>query len=156
MNLSQSEWTAALIGAAVIVGYLLWRFVRYWKRLPVSPDPWGHEIAEALESPDATPVCPHCQYPNVANRWFCPECGCAVGDYNNVNPYLYLFSLGEVLRTGTSGPVRKSWLTVTGFILLSLLEYVVFAPVYWFFLYRNLSGKTALKPEEDAPPIIAP
>jgi hypothetical protein len=154
MNLSASEWTVAIMGAAVITGYFVWRLARYWVTLPVTPDPWSQEIAEALESPDATPVCPHCQCPHGANRWFCPECGRAVGDYNNLNPYLYAFSLGEVLRAGTSGRVRKSWLTVGGFVLLSLLEYIVFAPIYWFFLFRNLAQTNDDAPTEEAPPVI--
>jgi hypothetical protein len=154
MNLSQSEWAVGLIGAAIVAGYFLWRVWRRWVRLPATPDPWGQEIAEALESPDATPVCPHCQCPEMANRWFCPECGHAVGDYNNVSPYLYLFSLGEVLRAGTSGRFRKSWLTVTGFIILSLTEYVVFAPIYWFFLFRNLAHMNDRRRTESAPPVL--
>lgn len=154
MNLSQAEWTVGLAGAAIVAGYFLWRLWRYWVRLPVTPDPWGQEIAQALESPQASPVCPHCQCPHEPNRWFCPECGRAVGEYNNLNPYLYLFSLGEVLREGTSGRVRRSWLTVTGYILLSLVEYAVFAPVYWFFLFRNLARKNNPLPTEEAPPVI--
>lgn len=154
MNLSQAEWTVAIMGAAVIAGYFVWRLYCYWSRPPRTPDPWGPEVTEALRSPDATPVCPHCQCLQVANRCFCPECGHAVGDYNNVSPYLYLFSLGEVLREGTSGRVRKSWLTVTGFIMLSLVEYVVFAPIYWFFLFRNLVRTKDHTPTEEAPPVI--
>jgi hypothetical protein len=71
-----------------------------------------------------------------------------------VNPYLYLFSLGEVLREGTSGRVRKSWLTVAGYVILSLAEYVIFAPIYWFFLFRNLSRKEEQQTAESVPPVI--
>lgn len=139
MNLKEME--LIVIVATVLIGWLVVRSFRAWLAKPVSPDPWGPEVAEALEQPDATPLCPRCQCPHELNHWFCPECGHSVGDYNNFSPYLYLFSLGEVLRDGTSGRFRKSWLTVTGYLMLSLIEYVVFAPIYWFFLFRNLSAK---------------
>lgn len=136
-------------------GYFLWRLL-LWFRKPVPPDPWGPDLAAALELPDATPICPHCQTPHALNRWFCSECGRAVGDFNNVNPYLYLFSLGEVLREGTSGRVRKSWLTVAGYVILSLAEYVIFAPIYWFFLFRNLSRNDHPSPAASLPPVTPP
>jgi len=156
MELSGAEWTIAMSGAAVVAGYFIWRLFAGWFRKPAQPDPWGADVAEALDSPDAMPICPHCQTPHALNRWFCPECGRAVGDYNNVNPYLYLFSLGEVLREGTSGRIRKSWLTVAGYLILSLAEYAIFAPVYWFFLFRNLLRQDTRTTAEPVPPVIPP
>jgi len=155
MQLSQPEWNVAVIGLVMIAGYFFWKVLAAWFRKPVRPDPWGPEVAEALESPEATPICPHCQAPHALNRWFCPECGRAVGDYNNVSPYLYLFSMGELLRDGTGGEIRKSWLTVAGYLILSLAEYVVFAPIYWFFLFRNLSRIGRQAHSGDVPPVIA-
>ena len=154
MKLSHAEWNVAITGATVIAAYLLWRRFTRWFWKPTTPDPWGAEVAEALDSPDATPICPHCQTPHGLDRWFCSECGRAVGDYNNVNPYLYLFSLGEVLREGTSGRVRKTWLTVAGYLTLSLAEYAVFAPVYWFFLFRNLMRQDPPAAAKPVPPAI--
>jgi len=119
--MNSSELTVAVAGAALIVGFVLWRWLGSWLRRPVTPAPWGPEIAEAMERPEAMPPCPHCQCPHEAQRWFCPECGRGVGDYNTFNPYLNLFSVGEVLREGTSSRVRKTWLTVTGFLVLSLI-----------------------------------
>ena len=126
-----------------------------WFGKPVSPDPWGPEVTAALESSEATPICPHCQTPHEPTRWFCAECGHAVGNYNNWNPYLYIFSLGEVLREGTCGHIRKSWLTVTGLVILSFAEYFVLAPIYWFFLFRNLARKPApTEPSEPVAPLL--
>jgi hypothetical protein len=155
MNLGRSELNVAVAAAAVLAGPLLWRWFRTWLRRPVTPDPWGAEVAEAMEQPGATPVCPHCQCPHDANRWFCPECGHSVGEYNNLSPYLYLFSLGEILREGTNGRIRRSWLTVAGLLVLSLAEYLVLAPCYWFFFFRNLSRQADAGKTEDAPPVIA-
>jgi len=143
-----------VLAATGIVGAILVRAAKAWLAQPPSPDPWGPDVAAAMEQPDALAVCPHCQCPHEATRWFCSECGHGVGDYNNLNPYLYLFSLGEVLREGTSGRVRKSWLTVTGFIFLSLIEYLVFAPISWFLLFRNLSRQTTEPSLTDKPPVL--
>ena len=147
----------SLVGVLAVIGIggvLVVRAFKSWFARPATPDPWGPEVTEAMEQPDATAVCPHCQCPHEATRWFCSECGRSVGDYNNLNPYLYLFSLGEVLREGTSGRVRKSWLTVAGYVVLSLIEYAVFAPIYWFFLFRNLSGKTPPDQAAAEPPVM--
>lgn len=153
--MNSSETAIFVLGATVVLGIVTVRLLKAWFAKPATPDPWGPEIAAALEQPDATPVCPHCQCPHEATRWFCAECGRSVGDYNNLNPYLYLFALGEVLREGTSGRVRKSWLTVTGYLVLSLIEYAVLAPIYWFFLFRNLSRQSGPGSSPEEPPVIA-
>jgi hypothetical protein len=51
---------------------------------------------------------------------------------------LYLFALGDGLRTGTTGRFAVTPLTVAGYLILSTCEYLVFAPIYWFFLIRNI------------------
>jgi len=45
-------------------------------------------------------------------------------------------------------------LTVTGFIFLSLIEYLVFAPISWFLLFRNLSRQTTEPSLTDKPPVL--
>jgi hypothetical protein len=70
---------------------------------------------------------------------FCSACGAAVGRYTNWLPYPYLFSVGHVLRIGTSGDFKQSALTITGFLFLGLVEYTVFAPIYWFMLARGIN-----------------
>jgi hypothetical protein len=154
MDANAAELRVALVATVAVAGFILWRGLVRWFRRPASPDPWGPEITEALKSPESTPICPHCQTPHEHARWFCSDCGRAVGDYNNWNPYLYLFSIGEVLREGTSGPIRKSWLTVVGYLILSLAEYLIFAPLYWYFLFRNLARKPA--PTEPSGPAARP
>jgi hypothetical protein len=53
-------------------------------------------------------------------------------------PYLNLFSEGEVLRNGVHDKQPQNALIVAGYLILSLNLYVVFAPIYWIFLFRNL------------------
>jgi hypothetical protein len=110
------------------------------------PSPWGSDVEEAMRSPDARPLCFRCLEPLEGGPAFCPQCGAATGEYTNWSPYLYLFTVGDILRQGTSGRFRVRPLTVAGFLLFSLLEYTVFAPVYWFLLLRNLRSQRS-KPD---------
>jgi hypothetical protein len=144
--MDSKEMQFAIVAATGLVAWLVVRWFITLIRKPATPDPWGPEVAAALEDPNTTPLCPHCQCPHDNATWFCPECGRSVGEFNNITPYLYLFSLGETLREGTSGRIRKDWVTVVGFVLLSLIEYAIFAPVYWFFLFRNLSRQAQRPP----------
>jgi hypothetical protein len=71
-----------------------------------------------------------------------------VGEYNNYLPFEYLFSEGEVLRNGTFLKLPRSFLVIGGYLLFSIAVYVIFAPIYWFFLFRNV-----LRPEAQQEPI---
>ena len=62
-------------------------------------------------------------------------------------PYLNAFSQGEVLRNGVFDRMRASPLILVGYLLVSLKGYLVFAPVYWFFLARNLFRIRSAAPE---------
>ncbi len=59
---------------------------------------------------------------------------------------VYIFSQGEALRTGVAEGVRRSPLVVAGYFLFSLSLFGIFAPVYWFFLLKNLRRRAALGP----------
>jgi hypothetical protein len=64
-------------------------------------------------------------------------------------PFPYLFSIGHTLRIGTDGRFKRSPLTITGFLLVGLAEYALFAPVYWFvFLKRLLHPPPADPPNQ--------
>jgi hypothetical protein len=130
-----------LVGEVVLAGLafvLLWRGLVRAGQIPKSPDPWDEEIEKALHEPQAVEVCHRCFDPVTPGSWFCGHCGCAVGPYNNVMPYLDVFSQGEVLRNGVNDKLRQNVLIVAGYLLVSLDLYLVFAPVYWIFLFRNL------------------
>jgi hypothetical protein len=63
-------------------------------------------------------------------------------------PYLNVFSEGEVLRNGAADRLRKNPLIIAGYLLFSLSVYVVFAPIFWFFLFKNLNRSREEKPGE--------
>ncbi|MGD0813908.1 MAG: hypothetical protein ABSA83_09910 [Verrucomicrobiota bacterium] len=108
------------VALAVFAFVLLWRgFVRA-RRIPTSPDPWDKEIEQALHEPEAVEVCHRCFDPVAAGSWFCEHCGCAVGPYNNLMPYIDVFSEGEVLRNGGNDKLRQNALVIAGYLFLSL------------------------------------
>ena len=56
-------------------------------------------------------------------------------------PYLQIFVLAEVLRRGVTGsPERRIGVQVF-LALLSITQYAVFAPVYWFWMFRRAQGR---------------
>ena len=61
-----------------------------------------------------------------------------MGPYNNLMPYLQIFSEGEVLRNASNVHLRKRPLIMIGYFLLGL-SFIPFVllPVYWFSLMRT-------------------
>ena len=133
----------AVFAIVVLVALGAFQLIRWLRKAASSPDPWSQEVEEALQKEDALPLCPHCLAPQEQETWFCGECGNSIGPYNNLNPYLYIFSLGDLFRRGVTEHVRRSPLVVVGFLLLSLSEYIIFAPYYWFLFFRNLKRHPA-------------
>ncbi len=141
MPVYATDQSEAVLGVLAITGLAIvafWRITLWIKAAPLSPDPWEADIEQALQRPDAAPVCHHCLTPVPPAQWFCETCGFAVGPYNNWMPYLRVFSEGEVLRNGVTSHVRINANTIVGYLLLSLVNYLIFAPLYWYFLLRNL------------------
>jgi hypothetical protein len=133
-----------IVGELAIGGFALaglWRLIIWIRDAPSNPDPWSAEIEESLQQADATPVCHRCLSPYPDDIWFCEACGAAVGPYNNFMPYVCIFSQGEVLRNGVTDKLRVSRLTIVGYLLYSLGNYLVFAPIYWFFFFKNLKRR---------------
>ncbi len=131
----------------------LWKLVTWIRDAPVRPDPWDGEVENQLQA--AAEICPHCSTPQPPTAWFCEHCGRAVGPYNNLMPYLQVFSEGEVLRNGTQDRLRKSPLIVIGYFLISfnffvlglslgrssvILSLVILLGLlgFWFSLFKNL------------------
>jgi len=127
-------WTAILL----LVGFGVAVAFRRMASAPLSPDPWDSDVARDLESGDATPLCHRCITEHGLNDKFCPRCGAPVGQYVNFMPYEYLFSVGHMFRLGTSGQVKRSFITTAGFLLVSCAEYIMFAPIYWIVFLLNL------------------
>ncbi|MBU6402577.1 MAG: hypothetical protein KGS61_19840 [Verrucomicrobia bacterium] len=126
-----------LVGVVILVGGVYGTIKAVMSARP-GPDPWGADVAEALEGPDAVPVCHRCFEPQAHEGWFCPHCGAAVGPYNNCMPYLNVFSFGEISRAGVSEAVRPSAFQVVGMVLFSWCAFSIFAPVYWWVFFRQL------------------
>ena len=134
------ETLLAAIMTVLITAYLAVVLLCRWiTRIHPKPDPWDTDMDVAVRQPDAVPICHKCMSPQSPTSWFCPECGTSVGPYNNCLPYIYIFSIGEVFTAGAWRNVPVNALTVIGFFLASVSEYMIFAPLYWIRLWRNLS-----------------
>ena len=146
--IAASDPNMIIAGFAVggLVFAVFWRFIVWIRDAPVKPDPWDAEVEQQLSEPEAVEVCPHCFTEQPPDAWFCAHCGSAVGPYNNMMPCLNVFSEGEVLRNGAAGRLRTNPLIIAGYLLFSLSTYVVFAPVFWFFLFKNLQRSREEKP----------
>jgi len=117
----------------------LWRFIAWIREAPSKPDPWDAEVEQKLSEPEAVEVCPHCLTQQPPTAWFCKHCGKAVGPYNNLMPYLNVFSEGEVLRNSATGRLRKRPFILIGNFLIILAINPLFAPIYWFLVLFNLN-----------------
>jgi ribosomal protein L40E len=124
------------LGFLALVG--LWRLIVWVREAPQTADPWDAEVEQKLQEPEAQEICRRCMTPQEPGAWFCRHCGVAVGPYNNLMPFLNVFSEGEVLRNGVDGRFRNRPLIVIGYFLISLGLFSFFAPVYWFSLLLNL------------------
>lgn len=137
--------------AGGLCAYGIWTLARRLFGGPKSPDPWDETVAAEIECESATPLCHRCLTPHHPSANFCPDCGATVGEFTNWLPYPYLFSIGHTLRIGTSGEFKRSRLTVMGFLLFSVVEYALFAPVYWILFLARLP-KTRQQQSADGPP----
>jgi hypothetical protein len=63
-------------------------------------------------------------------------------------PYLNVFSEGEVVRNGAADRLRSKPLIIAGYLLFSLSAYAFFAPIFWFFFFKNLKRSREEKPGE--------
>ena len=145
----------------LMIGYLavmalvacgIWALIRWLLGGSPRPDPWDEQTAAEIAGDEATPLCHRCLCPNPPLADFCLECGAPIGKYTNLLPFPQLFSIGHTLRIGTAGNFRHSPVTISGFILLGLAEYSLFAPVYWFMFLRTLFRQRRSEPPADLPP----
>jgi len=145
------------LGLALLFLVGLWGLIVWVREAPVRPDPWDAEVERKLSEPETPEVCPHCSTPQLPTAWFCRHCGKAVGPYNNLMPFVQIFSEGEVLRNGMTGRFRNRPLVVIGYLLITLGINPFIAPIYWFFLLSNLKhprdGRES--PEESTPTTVA-
>ena len=125
------EWTSKSLGRIVVDA------VRRWWRELDTPDPWPSDIDAAVRAPNAIPVCHHCTTPCELPVWFCPACGAAIGQYNNVLPFIRIFSIGEALRSGVGPEAHFTPFRALAYVSLGLMQYGLFAPLYLIRLFLN-------------------
>ena len=111
--------------------------IHWLKSAGTTPDPWGPDIEEYIRDPQTSALCHRCLIPQADNAWFCPECGSSVGPYNNYMPFVVIFPQGEILRARVTDKFRPSFLILSGFAVYAVIQYAIFAPIYWYFLYQN-------------------
>jgi ribosomal protein L40E len=111
---SDPNQMVAGLGVVFLLLAGLWRLIAWIREAPAKPDPWDAEVECKLEDPEAVEVCPHCFTQQPPTAWFCKHCGKAVGPYNNMMPFLNVFSEGEVLRNSTTGRLRNRPLIFIG------------------------------------------
>lgn len=143
--ISKPDLVVGILGLTLLCCYAVWSFFRWFLAGPTMPDPWDEQVTREMESGETRPLCHRCLTPHDVGDDFCHECGAPVGEYTNLLPFPYLFSIGHTLRIGTAGEFRRSPLTVGGFILLGFAEYALFAPVYWFMFLRRLYRRPQLQ-----------
>ncbi len=149
--LPRNEQTLVALVILGILGVAIYRVIVWLAGAKRTADPWGDEVGKALEQDDALALCHHCFTPQQHQGWFCPECGATSGPYCNYLPYIYVFAQGEVLRAGVTERFRRRPIIVVGYVLFSLSMYAIAAPIYWFFLFRNLRRGTGTEAEAPAP-----
>lgn len=151
------EKIVAAVATTGIVLFALWRLGRWFFGGPASPNPWDDKVEQSIHEPDATPICRRCLEPHEESARYCAHCGLPVDALVPLSPFHQVFAIGDVLLTGTQRKFPVNWLTITGYILLSMAQYLVFAPFYWFFLLRNvrrIRSESKLPEEPVARPAI--
>jgi hypothetical protein len=136
-SMTRAEETIAILGFLVVTVVGIVACCRWLVRGPFSPDPWDRQEFVPSPEAEATVLCHRCLVPNSTGADFCENCGAPIGTYTNYLPFPYLFSVGYLLRAGASGEFKRNRFTVFGFVLLSLAEYTIAAPAYWYRLFKN-------------------
>lgn len=135
------------LGLGLLALAVLWRFIAWIRDAPRTPDPWDAAVDAELKNPEIQQICHRCLTPQEPEAWFCKHCGAAVGPYNNLMPFLNVFSEGEVLRNGVSGRFRNRPLIIIGYFLLTLTIFPLLAPIYLVSLWLN----SERRPESQEP-----
>ncbi len=119
------------------LGKLLGDHIREWWSSLDAANPWPDDLDAAVRAHDAIPVCHRCSTPCELPIWFCTCCGTSVGPYNNILPFILIFSIGEVLRSGVQPTARFTMLTVPGYIIVAMHSGLILAPIYYIRLIAN-------------------
>ncbi|HEU6449198.1 MAG TPA: hypothetical protein VFV23_12245 [Verrucomicrobiae bacterium] len=123
------------LGGLILV--VLWRVFDWARKIPVPPDPWDKEVEKEIQEPDAVEICHRCFTPAPKNGWFCKQCGSAIGPYNNLMPYVQIFSEGEVFRNSTNRHLRNRPWIITGYFLIFGTMFPLFGLIYLLLVLVN-------------------
>ncbi len=129
------------------------RFVRnLFHRGP--PDPWSREEDAAVRAREAVALCVNCLAPQPPHRRFCPECAYPTGEFVATMPYLTNYVVGEALRQGVIGPPERRVGVLAFLVLYSTTQYSIFAPLYWYWLYRRARGRPICQAVRKEPTVL--
>lgn len=137
-----NSWQSQSLGALIVS-----RLKRWWNA-PLHY-PWPDELNEEVCGPDSARLCHRCFAAQEHLGWFCPECGTATGPYNNILPFIYIFSSGEVFRSGVTCNKKPAAYVTAGYLFLSVFEYMLFFPFYWYRFFRNRAKQRLMCDAED-------
>jgi len=151
---SDPNLTVAKLAIGGLVLAALWRLVVWVREAPLRPDPWDADFDQKLLDSETPEACPHCSVPQTPGAWFCPHCGRAVGPYNNLMPYVQVFSEGEVFRNGASGMFRNRPLMTIGLLLIVLVVNPFFAPIYAVVMVARLAPSLGRRKTTEPPPVL--
>jgi hypothetical protein len=139
-TLTPAEALVAAAAASVAAACALAAWLRHVASRTAS-DPWPRDVDLEVRDPGCVPLCVSCLLPQPGRPWLCPRCAYPSGDYVTLMPYLQNFALGELFRRGVAGPTERGFGRAAILVLLSAGEYQLFAPVYWFWMYRKARGR---------------
>ncbi len=60
------------------------------------------------------------------------------------------FPKARFFRNGVTDKFRASPFLIAGYLLYSLASYAIFAPLFWFFFFKNLRRLRMEKPDESS------
>lgn len=114
-----------------------------------APNPYGTvELVESTDEPEV-PLCLNCLTPEEGHQWICPDCGWPTSFNGSQMPYIQLFCLGALFRSGVDGSVELTRFRTIGLIVLSILYYHIFSPLYWYRLSQAKNGNYIQDPKMD-------
>ena len=144
------EQTLGALAILGLIGAVIYLFCQWLLARPRNPDPWGSDVEQAVQGAEAAPLCPHCLTPQEHDGWFCPECGSTTGQYSNYLPYVYIFSLGDALRSGVQR--REPWTPwlVAAYVLVAFAWFSILAPIYCLLLFMNRARFSHPEPQSEA------
>jgi hypothetical protein len=152
--MSPGDIKVVAVALFIVIGFGIYRFIQHFRGLVPRPDPWGKEIEAAVYNDSAVPLCHRCFTEHENTTLFCPKCGAAVGDYNNVMPWVQVFSEGEVLRNSLFDRLRVNAITIAGFFVFTLALGVItgvgliLMPFFWAMFAKNVARNRFLEAEE--------